>query len=125
VPEADSFALERVAEEFAALATALGEPLGRRLREVAQVYNAMAEACTRQGMTFAEAVERLGQQLPALRGARSLLPDGWADSEGCWADVWYERHHEYLSCDEPPDPASELGLCRAHEAQMRKLRDGR
>ncbi len=51
------------------------------------------------------------------------LRDGWRDSDGCWADVWFERHREYLSCDRRPDPFSELGLCREHEAKMRELRE--
>ena len=51
------------------------------------------------------------------------LTDQWRDSVGCWADVWWEAHHEYLSCDRRPDPDSELGLCAEHEAKMQQLKE--
>lgn len=51
------------------------------------------------------------------------LTDQWRDSGGCWADVWWEAHREYLSCDRRPDPNSELGLCHEHEAKMQQLKE--
>jgi ATP-dependent protease Clp ATPase subunit len=36
----------------------------------------------------------------------------WADSTGCWADVY--DHGEMQACEAPPDPNSALGLCPEH-----------
>jgi hypothetical protein len=75
-----------------------------------------------------ELVRRLRWTAQSLAEVRDALGvghprgDTWSESDGCWADVWFERHGEYLSCDAAPDPCSELGLCAQHEGKMRELK---
>jgi hypothetical protein len=64
-----------------------------------------------EAAAYAEAIATIGSMSPRLQ-------DTWSDSEGCWADKWYEEHGEYLGCDEAPDPDSTLGLCTQHELMM-------
>jgi hypothetical protein len=45
--------------------------------------------------------------------------DTWSDRIGCWADVYDVGYDVYRACEATPDPASHLGLCAKHEAQLR------
>ena len=48
-----------------------------------------------------------------------LWTDTWSDRTGCWADVYDVGYDVYRTCEATPDPASHLGLCAKHEAQLR------
>ena len=48
-----------------------------------------------------------------------LWTDTWGDRTGCWADVYDVGFDVYRTCEATPDPASHLGLCAKHEAQLR------
>jgi hypothetical protein len=48
-----------------------------------------------------------------------LWTDTWFDRTGCWADVYNVGLDVYRTCEATPDPASHLGLCAKHEAQLR------
>lgn len=54
-----------------------------------------------------------------------LWTDTWSDRIGCWADVYDIGYDIYRTCEAHPDPASHLGLCARHEAELKGFKDGR